>query len=49
VNEPWTWPAAGTAFNVRVIEAFRASGLEPPRAKVYAEALNLRIRLARRN
>jgi DNA-binding transcriptional LysR family regulator len=46
VNEPWTWPAAGTAFDGRVIEAFRASGLEPPRAKVYAEALNMRIKLA---
>ena len=46
VNEPWTWPAAGTAFDARVIEAFRASGLEPPRARVYAEALNMRIRLA---
>ena len=29
-----------------VIDAFRASGLEPPRATVYAEAINMRTRLA---
>src|SRR5262245_53520536 len=23
LNEPWTWPAAGTTFDVRVVEAFR--------------------------
>src|SRR4051812_6815783 len=46
VNEPWTWPAAGTAFDARVVEAFRASGLKPPRAKVYAEAINMRTTLA---
>jgi DNA-binding transcriptional LysR family regulator len=45
VNEPWTWPP-GTAIDTRVIEAFRASGLNPPRAAVYAEAINMRIRLA---
>jgi DNA-binding transcriptional LysR family regulator len=46
VNEPWTWPTAGTAFDARVVEAFRASGLKPPRATVYADAINMRTRLA---
>jgi DNA-binding transcriptional LysR family regulator len=46
VNEPWTWSTAGTFFESLVVEAFRASGLEPPRATVYAEALSMRIRLA---
>ena len=45
VNEPWTWPP-GAAFDARVVEAFRASGLEPPRATVYAEAINMRTKLA---
>src|SRR5262249_32719992 len=31
VNEPWTW-AAGTMFDTMVVEAFRASGVKPPRA-----------------
>ena len=46
VNEPWTWPLPGTAFDALVVEAFRASGLEPPRATVYAEAINVRTKLA---
>jgi DNA-binding transcriptional LysR family regulator len=46
VNEPWTWPALGTSIDARVIEAFRASGLKPPRATVYAEAINMRTKLA---
>jgi DNA-binding transcriptional LysR family regulator len=46
MNEPWTWPALGTAFDARVVAAFRASGLKPPRATVYAEAINMRTRLA---
>jgi DNA-binding transcriptional LysR family regulator len=46
VNEPWTWPALGTAFDARVVEAFHASGLKPPRATVYADAINMRTRLA---
>jgi DNA-binding transcriptional LysR family regulator len=46
VNEPWTWPAAGTVFDTRVIEAFRASGLEAPRPRVYAEAIGMRTKLA---
>jgi DNA-binding transcriptional LysR family regulator len=46
VNEPWTWPAAGTVIDSLVIEAFRASGIEPPRATIYADAYSLRLRLA---
>src|SRR5215467_941990 len=45
VNEPWTWPA-GTTFDAMVVEAFRASGVKPPRAAVYADAVNMRLRLA---
>jgi DNA-binding transcriptional LysR family regulator len=46
VNEPWTWPAPGTAMDSFVVEAFRAIGIEPPRAAVYADAVTTRIRLA---
>ena len=46
VNEPWTWPAPGTTFDSLVVEAFRANGLKAPRATVYADAINLRSRLA---
>lgn len=46
VKEPWTWPAAGTVFDSLVTEAFRANGIDPPRATIYADAYSLRIRLA---
>jgi DNA-binding transcriptional LysR family regulator len=46
VNEPWTWPAAGTVVDSLVREAFRASGVEPPPATVHAESYSMRIRLA---
>lgn len=46
VNEPWTWPEAGTRLDSLMIAAFRASALQPPRATVYADAINLRTRLA---
>src|SRR5262245_12817486 len=46
VSQPWTWPAAGTIIDSLVVEAFRACGLEPPRATVYADAINMRTRLA---
>jgi DNA-binding transcriptional LysR family regulator len=46
VNEPWTWPAVGNMFDALVVGAFRASGLEPPRATVYASDVNTRIKLA---
>ena len=45
VNEPWTWPA-GTTFDAMIVEAFRASGVKPPRAAVYSDAVNVRLRLA---
>ena len=38
VNEPWTWSSPGSMFDLLVIDAFRANGLEPPRATIYAEA-----------
>jgi DNA-binding transcriptional LysR family regulator len=46
ITEPWTWSPPGTVVDRLVIEAFRASGLEPPRATVYTDAINVRIRLA---
>ncbi len=46
VNEPWTSYAPGGIFHSLVVEAFRASGLEPPRATIYTDAPNVRIRLA---
>jgi DNA-binding transcriptional LysR family regulator len=46
VGEPWTWSPPGTVVDRLMVEAFRASGLEPPRAAVYTDAINVRIRLA---
>jgi DNA-binding transcriptional LysR family regulator len=46
VNEPWTWPAPGTFFDSLVVGAFRASGLEPPRAAVHVDAFGMRLKLA---
>jgi DNA-binding transcriptional LysR family regulator len=46
LQERWTWPEAGTGFDASVVQAFRASGLKPPRATVYAQAINMRTRLA---
>jgi DNA-binding transcriptional LysR family regulator len=46
VDEPWTWPTLGTAFDALVVESFRASGVKPPRAAVYSDAVNMRLRLA---
>src|SRR5262245_42925372 len=46
VNEPWTWPPAGSPYDAQVVEAFRASGLEPPSPVIYTHAINLRISLA---
>ena len=40
------WPAAGTSVDASVVDAFRASGLKAPRATVYADAINMRTRLA---
>jgi DNA-binding transcriptional LysR family regulator len=46
INEHWTWPSEGTAFDALVVEAFRAAGLKPPTATVYSEAINMRLKLA---
>jgi len=46
VNEPWTWPLAGSLIDSLVVEAFRANRLEPPRAALYADPYSMRIRLA---
>jgi DNA-binding transcriptional LysR family regulator len=46
VNESWTWPAPGSFFDSLVVGAFRANGLEPPRASVYVDAFSMRLKLA---
>lgn len=46
LSEHWTWPPPGTAFDALVVEAFRTSGLKPPSATVYSDAINIRIKLA---
>ena len=46
VNEPWTWPPPGSTYDSLVVEAFRANGVEPPRAAIYTHAINMRISLA---
>jgi DNA-binding transcriptional LysR family regulator len=46
VNEPWTWSSPGTMFDSLVTHAFRANGVRPPRATIYAEATNVKIKLA---
>jgi DNA-binding transcriptional LysR family regulator len=45
VDEPWTWTSPGTLVDSLVVEAFRASGLKPPRATIYAGAINMRLKL----
>src|SRR5262245_3177311 len=44
--EPWTWPSPGTNYNSLITAAFRARGLEPPRAMVYADSPSMRVQLA---
>jgi DNA-binding transcriptional LysR family regulator len=46
VNESWTWPSPYGFFGSQVVEAFRKSGIEAPRAVVYTNAINMRIGLA---
>jgi len=46
LNEPWTWPTAGTTLDKLIVQAFRANGLEAPRPTVYAADINARLRLA---
>src|SRR5262245_49882936 len=45
VNEPWTWASPGTLIDTLVVEAFRAEGLTPPRATIYGDSINMRIKL----
>jgi DNA-binding transcriptional LysR family regulator len=45
VNEPWTLPPPDSVPGALVVEAFRASGQEPPRTSVITVSLNLRNRL----
>lgn len=45
-DEPWSWSPPGTVVDRLMVEAFRANGLNPPRAAVYTDAINVRIRLA---
>jgi DNA-binding transcriptional LysR family regulator len=45
VNERWTLPPSDTLFGSVVVEAFRASGLEVPRASVVTSSVPARIRL----
>jgi DNA-binding transcriptional LysR family regulator len=45
VNERWTLPPSDTLFGSVVVEAFRASGLEAPRASVVTSSVPARIRL----
>jgi len=46
-GELWALPAPDDAFDRFVVEAFRASGLEFPRATVVASALEMRVNLLR--
>ena len=46
MGESWTWSSPGTMFDKLVIDAFRAEGLTPPRASIYAESTTMKIKLA---
>jgi DNA-binding transcriptional LysR family regulator len=46
VNEPWTWPAAGTTFDSLVVQAFLTSGVEAPRPAVQVDSFSMRLKLA---
>ena len=46
VNEPWTLPAHDTGIGAFAIEAFRARGLEPPRATVVTYSVHMRDKLS---
>jgi DNA-binding transcriptional LysR family regulator len=45
VDEPWTLPPAEGPSGARAAEAFRASGLSPPRTTVVTVSLTLRSKL----
>jgi DNA-binding transcriptional LysR family regulator len=47
MNEPWTLPAPDDAFGWFVTDAFRAAGLDYPRATVFTSALEMRANLLR--
>jgi DNA-binding transcriptional LysR family regulator len=47
MGELWALPAPDDAFGSFVVEAFRASGLDFPRATVVASALEMRVNLLR--
>lgn len=47
MGEPWTLPAPDDAFGSFVTEAFRAGGLDYPRAAVATSALEIRANLLR--
>src|SRR5581483_10546479 len=44
-NEPWTLPKPDTGIGAFAIEAFRARGLEPPRATVVTYSVHMRDKL----
>ena len=45
VNEPWLLPPPGRALGPIYVEAFRASGLDYPRAAVFAAHPEVRLNL----
>jgi len=45
VNQPWTLPAHDTGIGAFAIEAFRARGLEPPRATVVTYSVHMQDKL----
>ena len=45
VNEPWTLLPFDIPAGALIAEAFRSSGLEPPRATVFTQSINVRTRL----
>jgi DNA-binding transcriptional LysR family regulator len=47
MNEPWALPAPDDAFGSFVTDAFRAAGLDYPRATVITSALEIRANLLR--
>ena len=47
MNEPWALPAPDRAFGTFVVDVFRASGLDLPRATVLATDLEMRANLMR--
>jgi DNA-binding transcriptional LysR family regulator len=45
LSESWTWSSAGSLIDTLVVDAFRKSGLEPPRATIHTGSINLRLKL----